>query len=281
MRKVSWLIAGISLILSLALMSCGYVKKDEFDKQLSDHKMDVDQKVQLAQDAAAEGSDKADKNLETARQEIAKAKEEAIAAASEKDMETLTAAKASSAEGDSAVRKAAEKAASKALADAKATAMAEDEKVKQAAKQASDKALSAAEEADRKAAMAAKEAELAKELPKPKEPVKFVVNFNLGMTKWRKEGDAELQKVADLVKSNPNAWIRVEGHTDNTPVIKSGYLNNWGLSQARANSVKDQLVKMGVPAEAIKETIGVAFYKPAGGKNSANRRAEVYVYMND
>jgi chemotaxis protein MotB len=279
MRKVSWLVAGISLILSLALMSCGYIKKDEFDKQLSDHKMDVDQKVQLAQDAAVEASDKADKNLELAKQEIAKAKEEAIAAASEKDMETLAAAKASSEEGDNAVRQAAEKAAAKALSDAKAVAMAEDEKVKQAAKQASDKALSAAEEADRKAAMAAKEAELAKELPESKEPKKFVVFFNLGQTKWKKENDVELEKAADLIKSNPNAWVRIEGHTDNTPVIKSGHLNNWGLSQARANSVKDHLVKkLGVPAEAIKESIGIAFYKPMGAKNSTNRRTEVYVY---
>ena len=94
MRKVSWLIAGVSLLLSLALISCGYVKKDEFEKQLSDQQMEIDQKVQLAQDAAAEAGDKADRNLEVARQEIAKAKEEAISAAAEKDMETLAVAKA-------------------------------------------------------------------------------------------------------------------------------------------------------------------------------------------
>lgn len=279
MRKVSWLVVGVSLVLSLALMSCGYVKKDEFEKQLSDQKIDLDQKIQLAQDAASEAGNKADGNLEIARQEIAKAKEEAISTAADKDAETLAAAKASMEEADNQVRLAAEKSADKALADAKASAMAEDEKVKAAAKMASDKALSAAEEADRKAAQAAKEAEVAKELPKPPVPDVFTVYFGLGATKWIKEADAELEKAANMIKSNPSAEVRIEGHTDNTPVIRSGYLNNWGLSQARAQAVKDHLVKnLGVPEEAIKETIGMAFYKPLGVKNSMNRRVEVIIY---
>jgi chemotaxis protein MotB len=261
MRKVSWLVVGVSLVLSLALMSCGYVKKDEFEKQLSDQKIDLDQKIQLAQDAASEAGNKADGNLEIARQEIAKASME---------------------EADNQVRRAAEQAADKALADAKASAMAEDEKVKEAAKMASDKALSAAEEADRKAAQAAIEAEAAKELPKTPVPDVFTVYFGLGATKWQKEGDAELEKAAAVIKSNPNAEVRIEGHTDNTPVIRSGYLNNWGLSQARATSVKDHLVKkLGVSEEAVKETIGMSFYKPLGAKNSMNRRVEVIVYKND
>jgi len=284
MRKVSWLLAGISLLLSIALIGCGYAKKDEIEKQLADQKMDTDQKIQLAQDAAAAASDKADKALATAREEIGKAKEEAISAAKEEDMKTLADAEDKWKAGDEEVKSAAEEAASKALADAKAAAMAEDEKVKQAAKEAADKALSAAEEADRKARQAADEAEVAKALPKPKEPIVFTVYFDLGQTKLKKEGLDELEQAAEAIKARPDAIVRIEGHTDNTPVVRSTqYMNNWGLSQARAQAVKNHLVdKLGVPAESIKEVVGVAFYKPVAPPNTAkgrqmNRRAEVII----
>jgi chemotaxis protein MotB len=286
MRKVSWLVAGISLLLSIALMGCGYAKRDEVEKQLADQKMDADQKIQLAQDAAAEASNKADQALATAKEEIQKAKVEVLATAEEKDAETLATAKSSMEAGDAEVRRAAEGAAAKALSDAKAAAMAEDEKVKQEAKKAADKAMSAAAEADRRAEQAAREAELAKELPKPKEPVVFTVYFGLGQTKVSKEGMAELEKAASAIKAHSGAVVKIEGHTDNLPVVRSGYLNNWGLSQARADAVKKHLVdKLGVPAEAISETIGLAFYKPAASNSPKdrrlNRRAEVIIMPQD
>ena len=282
MRKISWLVAGINILLIIALMGCGYAKRDIVEAQLADQKAEADQKIQLAQDAAAAADKKADTALTTAREEIGTAKAEAIAAAESKDAENMAAAKSSMEAGDAAVKRAAEEAAAKALADANAAAMAEDEKVKQAAKEAAGKALSAAEEADRKAASAAKEAEVAKTLPEPKVPTVFTVFFNLGQTKISKDGAAVLEKAADYIKSTPGASVTVEGHTDNVPVIKSSYTNNWALSQARAKAVTKHLTdKLGVPAEAIKETLGVAFYKPAApnsGKSRAmNRRVDVIV----
>lgn len=285
MRKVSWLVAGISLLVCIALMGCGYAKKDEVEAQLADQKMDADQKIQLAQDAAAAASDKADKALATAREEIEKAKVEAVAMMDEKDGKTLATAKSSMEAGDEAVSRAAKEAAAKALADANATAMAEDEKVRQAAKKAADDAMRAAEEADRRAEQAAKEAEVAKELPKPKEPIVFTVYFALGQVKLQDEDLPKLEKAAELIKANPNAFVKIEGHTDNVPVVHSTkYRNNWGLSQARAEVVKNYLVdKLGVPAESINETIGVAFYKPAASNSvkdrKLNRRVEVIVTL--
>jgi len=287
MRKVSWLVAGVSILLSMVLISCGYVKKDELDQQLTDYKMETDQKVQLAQDAAVEASGKADKVLTTARAEIATAKGEAISAAEEKDTAAMASAKSSMEAGDMAVKKSAVEAANKALADAKAAAIAEDEKVKQVAKESADKAMSAAEEADRKARRAAEEAELAKELPKPKKPIVFTVYFDLGQTKLKSEGVAELERAADAIKSCTGATVTIEGHTDNVPVISSTrYKNNWGLSQARAQVVKKQLVeKLGVSEEVIKETLGVAFYKPVSSDSSKgrkmNRRVEVILTPGD
>ncbi len=279
MRKVSWLIAGINLLLIIALMGCGYAKRDEVEKQLADQKMESDQKIQLAQDAAAQASDKADTALATAREEIGKAKEEAIAVAEQKDSDTLATAKSSMEAGDAAVKKSAEESAAKALADAKAAAMAEDEKVKQAAKEAADKAMSAAAEADRRAARAAEEAELAKKLPETPKPIVYSVYFDLGQTSLKKDALAELEKAAETIKAHPDASVSIHGHTDNVPVVHSTrYKNNWGLSDARAQAVKKHLVeKLGVPEGSIIETLGLAFYKPASSSRKMNRRVEVII----
>ena len=279
MRKVSWLVAGVSLLLCIALMSCGYAKRDEVEAQLADQKMDADQKIQLAQDAAAAAASKADAALSTARTEIGTAKAEAIATAEEKDAAAMAEAKSSMESGDMAVKRSAEAAAAKALSDANAAAMAEDEKVKQAAKAAANKAMGAAEEADRKAAQAAREAELAKALPEAPVTTVFTVYFDLGQTKLKEEGLAELERAASAIKACANPVVRIEGHTDNVPVIKSGrFNNNMQLSQARAKVVKDQLVeKLGVSAGSIKEAIGVAFYSPAANSGKMNRRVEVSI----
>lgn len=287
MRNISWLVFSVILLLCIAFVGCGYAKKDQIEKQLTDQKMELEQKIDLAQKAAEGADGKADKVLATAREEIQKSKMETIAAAEERDLQTLEKAKSMVEAGDDAVRRAAAESAAKALADAKATAMAEDEKVKEAAKKAADKALSAAEEADRKAVQAAKEAEIAKELPKPKEPIVFTVYFDLGQTKIKAEGIEELKKAADTIKAHPNAIVKVEGHTDNAPVVRAKFMNNWGLSQARAQAVKDYLVKnLGVAAESLGETTGYAFYKPAAANDTGkgrqmNRRAEVIIIPQD
>jgi chemotaxis protein MotB len=282
MRKISWLVAGINILLIIALMGCGYAKRDVVEAQLADQKAEADQGIRLAQDAAAAADKKADTALATARQEIGTAKAEAIAAAESKDAENMAAAKSSMEAGDAAVKRAAEEAAAKALADANAVAMAEDEKVRQAAKEAAGKALSAAEEADRKAASAAIEAEVAKTLPELPVTTIFRVYFNLGQTSISKEGIAELEKAADYIKGTPGVSVTVEGHTDNVPVVKSSYTNNWALSQARAKAVTKHLTeKLGIPAETIKDTVGFAFYKPiapnSGQPRAKNRRVDVIV----
>ena len=87
MRKVSWLVAGINLLLIIALMGCGYAKRDQVEVQLADQKAAAEQGIQLAQDAAATADKKADAALATAREEIGAAKAEAIATAEEKDAE--------------------------------------------------------------------------------------------------------------------------------------------------------------------------------------------------
>src|ERR1700712_5883964 len=73
------------------------------------------------------------------------------------------------------------------------------------------------------------------------------------------EGRAELDKLAsaltELDKQIPSeiAWVmRVDGHTDSRPIMNSPlFKSNWELSSARAISVVQYLVSLGVPPQRL------------------------------
>ena len=272
----------ICLLLSFVLMSCGgFVKKDELEKQLSGQKMDLEQKVQLAQDSAATANDKAEKAL-LATNGIDKMKEDILASVDNKIDSAMVSSKGDTDKYSAEFQRIAQEASSKAVAEANANAMAEDEKVKMMAKEAADKAMNAAMEADKRAQEAEKQAELAKQLPVTSEPTVFTVYFDPGKINIKAEGEAELEKAASMIKENPNAVIKVEGNADNTPVVRSKYRNNWLLSQARADAVRKYLVeKLGIPESRIKQTVGYADYKPSAPNDKKNkwenRRVEVLI----
>ena len=77
-------------------------------------------------------------------------------------------------------------------------------------------------------------------------------------------------------------WIiRVDGHTDNTPLSGSGrYRDNWELSQARALAVVRFMTEdLGFPADRLAAT-GFADNRPVGPNDSPeamarNRRIEL------
>jgi flagellar motor protein MotB len=282
MRRAHLMMMVICLLLSFVLMSCGgYVKKDELEKQLSGQKMDLEQKVQLAQDSAATANDKAEKAL-LATKEMDKIKSDILTTVDGKIDSAMVSTKGDMDKYNAEFQRIAQEAASKALADANSNAMAEDEKVKQIAKEAADKAMNAAMEADQRAQDAAKQAELAKELPVIVEPTVFAVYFDSGKINIKAEGEAELEKAAAMIKENPNAIIKVEGHADNTPVVYSKYRNNWLLSQARADAVKKYLVeKLGISEDRIKQTVGFADYQPTAPNDKKNkwenRRVEISI----
>jgi len=113
------------------------------------------------------------------------------------------------------------------------------------------------------------------------------VFFDTGQATLLPEGKAELDKVAgaltDLDKQIPSeiAWVlRVDGHTDvrpiyNNPIFKS----NWELSSARAISVVQYLVSLGVPAQRL-VAAGFAEFQPLDPGNTEdayrrNRRIEL------
>jgi chemotaxis protein MotB len=112
------------------------------------------------------------------------------------------------------------------------------------------------------------------------------VFFDTGQATLLPEGKAELDTVAnallDLDKRIPSEipWVlRVDGHTDVRPINSPIFKSNWELSSARAISVVQYLVSLGVPAQRL-VAAGFAEFQPLDTANTEeaykrNRRIEL------
>src|SRR5882672_1087410 len=94
------------------------------------------------------------------------------------------------------------------------------------------------------------------------------VFFDTGAAVLRPEGRAELDKLAtalvELERQIPGeiAWVlRVDGHTDVRGTTGTIFRTNWDLSAARAISVVQYLVSLGVPAQRL-VAAGFAEFQP-------------------
>ncbi len=69
--------------------------------------------------------------------------------------------------------------------------------------------------------------------------------FDSGMAAIKPHGEGALRKVAEFLKENPQISVRVDGHTDTDPIIRTKHLwdSNHHLSAARALSVFHFLTK--------------------------------------
>jgi len=117
------------------------------------------------------------------------------------------------------------------------------------------------------------------------------VFFGLGQASLTARGVNVLNKVARLIKSEPryaNKTIRVDGHTDDTPIrkVRALYPSNWELSTARACAVVRHLVtNCGLSAHKIYPA-GFSYYRPVSSGRTAkdksqNRRVEILVLDED
>jgi outer membrane protein OmpA-like peptidoglycan-associated protein len=101
-----------------------------------------------------------------------------------------------------------------------------------------------------------------------------IIYFETGKDIVRKMYNANLDKLASLLKKNTNYRILIDGNTDNV----GDATNNTALSQRRAEAVKAYLVTKGVDAGRV-NTIGNGDSKPAApntteSNKAKNRRAE-------
>jgi outer membrane protein OmpA-like peptidoglycan-associated protein len=115
-------------------------------------------------------------------------------------------------------------------------------------------------------------------ITKEKLVIKDKVYFELNKATLQKRSSPLLDQVAAILKSHTEIkLLQVEGHTDNTGDAGQ----NLSLSQARADSVKEYLVKGGVEATRLK-AVGFGQTRPADSNDTPvgrdnNRRVEFNV----
>jgi OOP family OmpA-OmpF porin len=98
--------------------------------------------------------------------------------------------------------------------------------------------------------------------------------FDAGKSILKKESFSELDRVADFLTKNPEIKVEISGHTDNV----GGAATNQKLSQSRAQSVADYVVKKGIPKDKVVAK-GYGLAKPVASNatkegKAQNRRVE-------
>ena len=86
------------------------------------------------------------------------------------------------------------------------------------------------------------------------------------------EAESVINELADSLKDFQTP-IRVEGHTDSTPISNSRYPSNWELSTARASSVLARLIEKGITPERL-SAAGYGGFQPVADNSTAEGRAQ-------
>lgn len=111
------------------------------------------------------------------------------------------------------------------------------------------------------------------------------IGFELGDADVKPELIATLHEISKIINRTPGTLIRVEGHTDDTPIHTSKYPSNWELSAARALNVVKFFAESGGIDPSTLSAVGYGEYRPLLPNNTKenkkiNRRIEIYVdYM--
>jgi len=95
------------------------------------------------------------------------------------------------------------------------------------------------------------------------------VNFETDSAKLTGESRPALDKVAAGLREHPRLRIEIQGHTDSTGSAR----HNQGLSERRAESVRDYLVSQGVSASQL-TTRGFGQTQPIASNATADGRAQ-------
>lgn len=96
--------------------------------------------------------------------------------------------------------------------------------------------------------------------------------FAAGDATVNAEVETVVQSIADSLKDQ-QLQIRVEGHTDSTPISTARYSSNWELSTARASSVLQKLAAGGIAPERL-SAAGYGGFQPIADNASAEGRAQ-------
>ncbi|MBT8259556.1 MAG: OmpA family protein, partial [Bacteroidia bacterium] len=97
--------------------------------------------------------------------------------------------------------------------------------------------------------------------------------FNTASYRVSNKADDLLQKLADVINSEPSIDVMVEGHTDSRSINNERVRDNWDLSVLRATSVVRKLQdKFNVAPEKLIAS-GRSSYQPLVENDSRDNRA--------
>ncbi|MFH2037242.1 MAG: flagellar motor protein MotB [Candidatus Zixiibacteriota bacterium] len=97
--------------------------------------------------------------------------------------------------------------------------------------------------------------------------------FKSGSAILEDQAISTLDIVASEINGLPN-HIRIEGHTDNIPIVTGKYPSNWELSSARATEVVRYLIdNYGIPPTQI-SALGYGEFRPVKPNNNFENRAQ-------
>lgn len=107
--------------------------------------------------------------------------------------------------------------------------------------------------------------------------------FDSGDAKVRDDALPLIDSIADSLQ-NSRALIRVEGHTDSTPISTPRYPSNWELSSARASAVLAKMISRGVQPSRL-SVAGYGDINPVADNNTTegralNRRVDIVILKN-
>jgi chemotaxis protein MotB len=106
-------------------------------------------------------------------------------------------------------------------------------------------------------------------------------SFDTGKADLTPVAQELMRRIAVVLADLPNA-IRVEGHTDDTPIRTARFESNWDLSTGRATTVVAFFIEhSGIAADRL-SAAGYSQYRPRGSNDSVagrarNRRVDVVV----
>jgi OmpA-OmpF porin, OOP family len=95
------------------------------------------------------------------------------------------------------------------------------------------------------------------------------INFDFDKANIKPEAEPVLDAAVEVLKENPDVKVRVGGHTDS--VGADAY--NQGLSERRAKSVRDYLVKHGIDASRL-TAVGFGETQPVADNKTKDGRAQ-------
>lgn len=111
------------------------------------------------------------------------------------------------------------------------------------------------------------------------------VLFNSGSYIINKNAEHILTRIGNIIKTLPNNYIQIEGHTDNIPINKGLIASNWELGALRAVTVSKLLISDCALSPTYVSAVSYGEFKPIADNDTAegratNRRVEISILRN-